>query len=1361
MAFPTVVLLDSFEREEKPLSNGSKWTVINGFKTTGNCGTGGWNGTGGTEEGEDGAYWNVHTYVEPVVAVKVGGSLAAENSSMYLYACLSTPTTTEKSGYRFKLFQGSTASNEQLITLERMVKGAFTTLGTFKMKASESNTVALKDSLALQVVKGKVVAWHKKLEAGEWKEVLSVADTTFTTGNVGMGSNALKEKTPYTINKFEVGQTATKKVFGVLFNHVLDTFRRTAEKPLSNGGKWAEIGGATAAGEIASNRYTATSGFPTENGAYWTELPSVASPLVSAEVAELVSSEERYVVLWACMSEPASSTEKSGYKLKVEREKTSGLYKITTALMNKATLSNETNTEKVELLKEDHIGIEVKGGKVKALHKVGGEAWTTVHEKADSTFTTGYTGVGAAGTGTAFLNNFAIEPLGLEGHLERKINHALKGVLSFAGSIVNRMTERDLAGKLSFAGSLVPELKTGIKVLTATLSFAGSLPRSTTHTILAKLRLGMPKRSVAFVRTSAEVIESANGSSKLVVPITPGSVGNTWIAVVNTVSETAIPAITDSAGDSWSSDSSHTYLTENFLARVLSTTISSTSVNSITVSGLTAGADTKVAVYEFSGIEHGVRRLHTQTSLKSSTETGKVETTLTAEELVSTDLLFGAFATNTKWTKYTPGESATALAKLTDTNGTLVTQYLLSPTENVAGKASGKYEPTAPLIKYVGYAVAYRAEGIFNLLITHGLTGTLSFLGALGSSSLRKLTGALSFKGELDRNTDHTLTASLPFLGSLGRSTGHPITASLSFLGGLPRATVSRLSAGLTFAGSLRPSSVRTLLAKLSFTGSLPRNTSYSLAAKLSFLGTAQRSTARSLAATLSFLGSLRPATIKNFIASLSFTGTLPRQTTHQLKAALSLSTRLLDFVVFPLHASLSFSGSMRRSIEKFTAGLAFSGELPRNIKHQLPASLSFLGSLARFVTHPLSGSLSFAGNVTRKVAHTLTAKLEFEGRLGHDILHVLAASLSFTGALPRNILHQLRASLEFAGSLVPKISEFLQKLVASLTFSGALPRDTVRQESASLSSEGALGKDISHATAGVLSFAGAFSPRIRRALAASLSFAGSIPSRATTRALTAALTFAGSVRGTATKQLEATLTFAGTSRRNIKHALSGELSFSGFLRLTGEFVQRFNASLNFSGTLPRSIRHALAASLTFEGSLRRSIVHALEGSLGATGALQRAISHQLAGSLGVSGETSRKIYTRLTASVTFVGTTGRSIVHELRAALSLTGSLVPQIKLVQVFVASLSFNGRITGTKIRHALTATLSFFGSLNFEKVFGIRPIPDILLRKQSEFPTLTLRRRESGEVYGLVNHLEGYPEMEVQSVVRRRQVFGRKG
>jgi len=461
------------------------------------------------------------------------------------------------------------------------------------------------------------------------------------------------------------------------------------------------------------------------------------------------------------------------------------------------------------------------------------------------------------------------------------------------------------------------------------------------------------------------------------------------------------------------------------------------------------------------------------------------------------------------------------------------------------------------------------------------------------------------------------------------------------------------------------------------------------------------------------------------------------------------------------LHASLPFAGALRRTAEKLTATLTFSGSLPRNTKYQLPASLSFLGSLARFLTHPLSASLSFAANVTRLVAHSITAKLEFEGHLGRDTLRILAASVSFTGALPRNIVHQLRATLEFAGSLVPKASEFTQKLVASLSFLGTLPRSIVRQESASLGSEGSLGKDTSHAIAGALSFLGTLSPRTRRALTASLSFAGSVASRTTTRALTAALTFVGSVRGTATKQLEATLTFAGTSRRNIRHALSGELSFSGFLKLTGEFIQRFNASLNFAGTLPRSIRHSLAASLTFKGSVGRSIVHALEGSLGATGALQRAILHQLAGSLGVSGETSNKTYHQLTASVTFVGTVGRSVLRELRAALTLAGSMVPQVKLVQVLVATLSFNGRIAGSNIRRALTATLSFFGSINFEKIFGTKPIPDILLRKQSEFPTLTLRRRESGEVYGLVNHLEGFPEMEVQPVVRRRQVFGRKG
>jgi hypothetical protein len=47
-------------------------------------------------------------------------------------------------------------------------------------------------------------------------------------------------------------------------------------------------------------------------------------------------------------------------------------------------------------------------------------------------------------------------------------------------------------------------------------------------------------------------------------------------------------------------------------------------------------------------------------------------------------------------------------------------------------------------------------------------------------------------------------------------------------------------------------------------------------------------------------------------------------------------------------------------------------------------------------------------------------------------------------------------------------------------------------------------------------------------------------------------------------------------------------------------------------------------------------------------------------------------------------------------------------------------------------------------------------DVIVLKAHTMATLTLEETESGNVFRLVEQVEGYPEMEFQSVVRKRQV-----
>jgi hypothetical protein len=198
--------LDSFERAENPLSNGGKWTVINGFAGTGACkGSPEFIGKAwlGAAAGEHGAFWNPKEFTEPAVSVK---PIIFENvgEAIYLYACLSTPTTTEKSGYRVKVVvtkrNPPLSIPENTFTVERMVKGAFTVLATGTYVGFMSG-----DTVGLQVAGGRVIAWHKV--GGEaWVERASASDSTFTSGFVGFGAKTETEGPA--LNEFAQGLEA-------------------------------------------------------------------------------------------------------------------------------------------------------------------------------------------------------------------------------------------------------------------------------------------------------------------------------------------------------------------------------------------------------------------------------------------------------------------------------------------------------------------------------------------------------------------------------------------------------------------------------------------------------------------------------------------------------------------------------------------------------------------------------------------------------------------------------------------------------------------------------------------------------------------------------------------------------------------------------------------------------------------------------------------------------------------------------------------------------------------------------------------------------------------------------------------------
>lgn len=1289
MAFPTVTLLDNFNGRstEKPLSNGGKWTLLNGCTTTGELKNEHWKGTTAFASGEDGAFWNVTEFTSPGVSLELIKNFGSAERYLKLAACLSKANEATKSGYFLKVEEEGAGTGTFKLQLEKCTTGTFANLGT----ATTALAIAAKDLVGLSVAAGKVIAWHKKGEAGAWEEVKSAADVSFTKGFIGMvnkgniaewdlfsgGSGGHKESETLTakltstgkVNKtFSIAKTLTASltfvhntlhaVSGALFFGVhlsrtllavtttpkfplvtlLDSFKRPEENPLVNGGKWASLAKFTSKGAVIEEAWRPNGTLSITAGTYWTP-KEFTNPGVSVLVQKLGEYE---LILFANITKP-TETILSGYTLGTFEEAV-GERTFTLSRFKEGTNLQFVEVEKIKVAVGDHIGMSVQNGKIFAWLKKGAGAWEVIAEATDANYTKGFVGIGGRSN---------IAPIGAYTNFE-------------AGDATARLT------------------------IMAELGSAGVANRTVTTAVIHKIE--------AFL-LGLRVIDSFQRANE-----NPLNNGGKWASMasrpVGQILEESYQSegITGKARAYWTP----TEFTEPAVA-----------VEMFTAPGEeNKGRAFSIAVVAPTPIanENGYLLEITEESVA-----GKFEWELIREvEGVETQLLktlkvacaagdlFGVRVTSGKvqaWHK--SGAGAWALigegADTTYTKGFIGVGF--------AGSGGGKTK-----LRNFEIGSSFAGTALIQRNVLRGLTGILSFVGSISHSVLRGLSATLSPTAALPRNIlrkasatlspeglagrdiSHAVAGSLSSAGSLRRNSTRTLNASLSFLGALPRNVIRQLTATVSFAGRLRSSFIKVLFANLTFAGTLAHNVLRRIAAALSFLGVLQRSVPRPLTAALTFLGSLRPIGIKSIAATLPSVGNIQRHTTRELAALLTFSTRMFDHIVFLLMASFDFAGTLAKRFE---------------LTKRFVASLEFVGVSQRYI------------NLLQ------TATFDFTGSIGHSSLRRFFATLSSTGTLPRN---------------------------------------TMRQASASLNSEASLGKDVSRTIAGTMAFAGSAVSRVKHALSGSVNFNGSFASHTVTRILTATLNFTGRLLPYAINRFEAGLSFAGSAGRRIRYELPAELTLGGFLQLSGKFIMRFAALLDLEEEdeqLSRIITRALSASTALTGSVGQSLVYRLEAALGAVGTLQRAVLHQLAGVLGVSGKTSSATYHQLAASVTFTGTVGRSALRQLRALLESAGSLEPGSKLVQVLTATLSFSGQVARRSIIRTLRAALDLRGFIDFAKGSATKILADTLVLKQEGVPTLTLRHTEAGDVYGLINHLEGYPEMEVQRIVAKRRVFGRPG
>jgi len=133
MAFPAVTLLDSFKREENPLSNGGKWKSV-AFLS---------GGVGRCKESIDwenlaahdleGAYWSPGEFTAPCAVAICRDKKINDAGAWLVMACVTHPTTSKFSGYRVMMAHTGTISGTEgkfTVTIERCDEESFTVLST-------------------------------------------------------------------------------------------------------------------------------------------------------------------------------------------------------------------------------------------------------------------------------------------------------------------------------------------------------------------------------------------------------------------------------------------------------------------------------------------------------------------------------------------------------------------------------------------------------------------------------------------------------------------------------------------------------------------------------------------------------------------------------------------------------------------------------------------------------------------------------------------------------------------------------------------------------------------------------------------------------------------------------------------------------------------------------------------------------------------------------------------------------------------------------------------------------------------------------------------------------------------------------
>lgn len=617
---------------------------------------------------------------------------------------------------------------------------------------------------------------------------------------------------------------------------LLDSFKRAEEKVLSNKGKWTKLHLAVTAGQVVSERYSAsTPSGSGEDGAYWNPA-EYAEPFVSVGIIQQwLSGGPR---LYACLKEPGTG-EESGYRVRLENvvgsESTLYLERIDKGVV---TVLAEALFPITYLATSDRLGLLVASGKVTAWRQAEGKGEPIpLLEASDSTYTVGFIGIGCKskeplGNGGSLIN-FEVEAVYVHG-LKRATVHALQAAASFKGTLERRAARAASAG----------------------LSFAATLPRRTVHGLSAAL-----SPSGTLRRTYEQFRASLSPEGALLRATVHGLSGK--VTFLGTLPRTAGHALTASL--------SFLGVLPRRVVHEHSASVSSAGTLQRSISHrIPAGLSFLVSL--------------------ASTAARSLTATLTPSGVLPRNPTHRLPATLTPSFLRVTGKVTHQLRASITPEGTLTirTAALLSATLSFA----------AALPRHTAHRLSSSLSFLVSLVprllaIIVRLTASLSPSAALQRNTVHPLQAMVSFSTSLMEDTVYPLFASLSFAATLTKRFGFVkrLEASLSFTGTLRRSAIRRLEAVLSAAGSLSSATRHGLVASASFAGSLPRRTIRPVVAVLTLSGTLHVSSfVKQLGAVLSPTVVLQRGTGHGFVAMLKAAGALQRTTTKRLAARLGLA---------------------------------------------------------------------------------------------------------------------------------------------------------------------------------------------------------------------------------------------------------------------------------------------------------------------------------------------------------------------------------------------------------------------------------------------------------------------------------------